>query len=129
MIEDSDYSLCLYADIVDPSAAFSTTVYKVALIFLRKRGIADPFFGRQVHKLMEQIEFVNISHDGWTRMYRGRETDIRILSETFQATSRRMIAAGLLSQEQLNNFMNFFINPTFNLIGPIMFSAWGKRPL
>lgn len=129
LIEESDYSPYLTADVKDPSAVAFTKACRVSFDFLRKRGIADPFFGRSVRTLMEKAGFVDLGHDGWTRIYRGGEPDMRILSDTLQATARRMIAAGIISQEQHENILNLFMNPAFNLIGPIMFSAWGRRPI
>ena len=128
LIEESDYGSWLSADVTDPSAAFFTTTCRALFDFLRKRGIADPFFGRRVHGLMEQIGFVDVCHDGWARTYRGGEPATCIWSATFQAAARPMIAAGLLSQEQHDNVVLRFMEPAFNLIGPIMFGAWGRRP-
>jgi hypothetical protein len=61
-------------------------------------------------------------------MYRGGESDSSIWSSTFQAAARPMIAAGLLSKKEYDNVMRLFKDPTFDLIGPIMFGAWGRRP-
>jgi SAM-dependent methyltransferase len=128
LIEDADYGSYLSADVMNASAAFFTTTCRVLFGFLQKKKIADPFFGRQLRELMEQLRFVEVGHDGWTLMYRGGEPDSSIWSATFQAAARPMIADGLLSQEQHDNVVRLFKEPTFNFIGPIMFGAWGRRP-
>jgi len=129
LIEGADYGPWLSADANDPTATSFTMICRSVIDFLKKRGIADPFFGRRVPELMEQIEFVDVVHDGWTRMYRGGEHAMSLWSTTFQAAARPMIATGLLSQEQHDNVVLRFMNPDFNLIGPIMFGAWGRRPI
>ena len=128
LIEDTDYGSFLSADVRDSSAAFFTTTCRALFDFLQKRKIADPFFGRQLRELMEQIRFVDLGHEGCTHMYRGGEPDSCIWATTFQAAAKPMIAAGLLSLEQHDNVVRLFKDPTFNLIGPIMFGAWGRRP-
>lgn len=127
LIEDADYGSYLSADVMNPSAAFFTTVCRALYDFLQERQIADPFFGRQLRELMEQLSFVDVGHEGWTFTYRGGESDSCIWSSTFQAAARPMIAAGLLSKKEHDNVVRLFKDPTFNLIGPIMFGAWGRR--
>jgi SAM-dependent methyltransferase len=128
LIEDADYGSFLSADVRDPSAAFFTTTCRVLFGFLQKRKIADPFFGRQLRELMEHLKFVDVGHEGWTLTSRGGDPDSYIWSATFQAAARPMIAAGLLSQKDHDEVVRLFMDPKFNLIGPIMFGAWGRRP-
>jgi hypothetical protein len=96
--------------------------------FLRKRGTLDPYFGRRVRGLVEQLGLVDVNQEGWTRMYRGGEPMARLSAATLQAASKPMIAAGLLTQEQHDSVQCLYLDRAFNYLGLTAFAAWGKRP-
>jgi hypothetical protein len=88
----------------------------------------DPYFGRRVSGLVEQLEFIDVGQEGWTRMNRGGEPSARLHALTFQAAAKPMIAARLLTQEQYESIQRLLLDPDFNYLGSTMFAAWGRRP-
>jgi len=128
LIEEFDYGSSLSTDVTNPSAVLFTSTLRALYDFYRKRGILDPYFGRRVRDLVEQLGFVDVSQEGWTRMYRGGEPMARFGAATLQVAAKHMIAAGLLTQEQHDSVQSLLLDPTFNYPGLTMFAAWGRRP-
>jgi len=128
LIEEFDYGSVLSTDVTNPSAVLFTTTLRALFDFLRKRGTLDPYFGRRVRALVEQLGFVDVCQEGWTRMYRGGEPMARLSAATLQAAAKPMIAAGLLTQEQHDSVQCLYLDPAFNYLGLTAFAAWGKRP-
>lgn len=129
LIEEGDYGSVLSADLTDPSAAVFTETIRRLCDFLRKAGITDAYFGRQVPSLLEQFGFVHVDQDGWSRIYRGSEPMARFGAGTLQAAAKHMIAAGLLTEEQHEYVQRMFLDPSFVYPGLTLFAAWGQRPI
>lgn len=129
LIEEQDYGSILSTDVTNPSAAIFTSTYRAGCDFLRKKGILDPYFGRRVRGLVEELGFIDVDQEGWTRVNRGGELAARLSAMTVHAGAKPMIAAGLLTQEQHDSVQRLFLDPTFQFLGPTMFAAWGRRPV
>jgi SAM-dependent methyltransferase len=129
IIEETDYGSMLSTDITDPSAAPLTTVLRAGNDFLRKMKIVDPYFGRQVRGLVEQLGFIDVIHDGWTCMCRGGEPMALFDAATFQMAAKPMIGTGLITQEQHESMQALLRDPKFNYPGFTLFSAWGRKPV
>jgi SAM-dependent methyltransferase len=129
LVEEQDYGSVLSTDVTNPFADIFTSTYRAGSDFLQKRGILDPYFGRRVRGLVEELGFIDVDQEGWTRVNRGGELAARLSAMTFHAGAKPMIAAGLLTQEQHDSIQRLFLDPTFQFIGPTMFAAWGRRPV
>jgi len=128
LIEEPDYGSILSADITNPSAVFFTTTMRALFDFLRTRGILDAYFGRRVRGLVEQLGFVDVGQEGWTRIFRGGEPMTRFAAANLQAAAKPMIAAGLLTQEQYDSVQRLLLDSAFYYPGLTVFAAWGRRP-
>jgi len=128
LIEEFDYGSSLSTDVTSPSAVLLTSTLRALYDFHRKRGIVDPYFGRRVRGLVEQLGFVDLGQEGWTRMNRGGEPMARFGAATLQAAAKPMIAAGLITQEQHDSVQRLLLDPAFYYPGLTMFAAWGRRP-
>jgi len=128
MIEETDYGSILSTDITDPSAVPLTTTLRAGNDFLRKMRIVNPYFGRQVRGLVEQLGLIDVAQEGWTCICRGGEPMARFDAATYQMAGKPMIGAGLVSQEQLDSMQRLLRDPTFTYPGFTMFSAWGRKP-
>jgi len=100
LIEEIDYGSVLSTDITNPSAVLFTTTLRTLWDVMRKRGVADPCFGRRVRSLVEQLGLIDVVHEGWTRINRGGEPQAQFAVMTLQAAAKPIIAAGLLTHEQ-----------------------------
>ena len=128
LIEEVDYGSMLSTDVTNLSDLTFTPTLRALNDFLQKKGIVDPYFGRRVSGLVEQLEFIDVGQEGWTRMNRGGEPSARLHALTFQAAAKPMIAARLLTQEQYESIQRLLLDPDFNYLGSTMFAAWGRRP-
>ena len=124
-MEEWDLGLGLLVDLISPP---STTTMKAQYDFMKNNGIMDPFFGRKVRRLIEQINFKEVGHEGDTAIIRGGDTSARLQALSTQAMSKHLIAAGKLKQEEYERTQALYANPNFYGFGPIMFAAWGKKP-
>ncbi len=128
VVEESDYGSILSADATNPSATGFCSTWRAGIDFLRKKGIADPYFGRRLRSLIEGLGFTGVMQEGWSRMVRGGEPMARFDEAAMQMGARPMMAAGLLIQEQFEGMQKFFHDPGFEYPGLTMFSAWGRKP-
>lgn len=128
MIEETDYGSILSVDVTDPSTALFTSTWRSGIDFLRKRRIVDPYFGRRVRGLVEQLGFVDVISEGWTCICRGGEPMALFDAATMQMGARPMIGAGMLAQEQLDTVQRLFQDHDFYYPGLTMFSALGRKP-
>jgi SAM-dependent methyltransferase len=128
MIEETDYGSILSADATNPSAALVTTTSRTVIDFLRKRRMADPYFGRRVRELLERRGFIDVMNEGWTRICRGGEPMARFDAAVIQMVEKPMIGAGLLTQQQVDSVQRLLMDHAFFYPGLTMFSAWGRKP-
>jgi SAM-dependent methyltransferase len=129
IIEELDYGSILSTDDTNPSFIPFTTILGALFNFMRKRSILDPYFGRRVRGLVEQLGFVDAGQDGATLIVRGGEPLARLNAATLQAAAKPMISAGLVTQEQHDIGQRLLLDPNFNYLAATMFSAWGRKPL
>jgi ubiquinone/menaquinone biosynthesis C-methylase UbiE len=64
LIEETDYGSVLSTDVTNPSAAMFASMYRTGIDFLWKKGILDPYFGRRVRNLVEELGFVDVDQEG-----------------------------------------------------------------
>jgi len=129
LVEEMDYGSILSVDITNPSAADMTAVLRAGFDFLRTMGINDPYFGRRVRSLVEQLEFTDVGQEGWTRANRGGDLMSRLHGMTLQASAKPMIDAGLITQQQHESGQRLLSDPNFYYPGATLFAAWGRRPV
>jgi SAM-dependent methyltransferase len=128
LIEEADYGSMLSQDVTNPAAVDGTAMLRATFDFVRKMGITDLYFGRRVRSLVEQLQFIDIGHDGWTDVVRPSDPFHRMLVMTAQVGLPLMVNSGLFTQEQVDSFMSLVSAPDFCGLGSTTFSAWGRRP-
>jgi ubiquinone/menaquinone biosynthesis C-methylase UbiE len=129
LIEETDYGSVLSTDITNPSAIMFVSAYRAGIEILRKKGILDPYFGRRVRGLIEELGLVDIGNEGWTSVNRGGDPFARLNLLTVQAAAKPIMASGTFTQKQFDTFQHQFLDPDFYYIGLTLFAAWGKRPI
>jgi SAM-dependent methyltransferase len=125
LVEDFDFGSVLSNDIANPSAYEAS---RARMELFRKNGFMDPWFGRRVRPLIEQLGFQEFGHEGNTRVGRGGERALRFTILTNQITAQPMIAAGLLTREEHERGQALLNDPNFYTLGPTNFAAWGRKP-
>jgi SAM-dependent methyltransferase len=127
-LEELDCGYVVSTDITDPAAASFTAIFRTGFDFLRKRGIMDCYFGRRVRGLIENLGFVDVGHEGVAHIYGAGDIGSRWGAMTVSAGAKPMIAAGLFTQAQIDEFNKMILDPNFQYPGNIIMSAWGKKP-
>jgi len=128
-IEDFDFGSLLSADVTNPSAASMIEINRALFEVLKKKRIMDAYFGRRERGLIEQLGFVNVDHEGWTRMNRGGGSHAQFAVMTLQAGTRALIAEGVVTQQQVDSVEDLYKDPSFYWPEYTLFSAWGQKPL
>ena len=129
MLEETDYGSILSVDASNPSAIVFSDTWRRGIEFLRKNRIADPYFGRRVQNLIDQLGFIDGKNEGWTRICRGGEPMARFDLAAAQMAAQPMIDAGFLAPETLEMMQKLLMDTTFDYPGLTMFSAWGRKPV
>jgi ubiquinone/menaquinone biosynthesis C-methylase UbiE len=129
LIEELDYGSTLSTDVTNPSYVTYTMTLRALFEFVQKKGFFNPYFGRRVRGLVEQLGFTDVDHEGWTRVNRGGEPHTRFSAMSLQTAAKPMISAGLLSQEQHDRVQSMYNDPTFYPLSSTLFAAWGRRPV
>ncbi|HPH34960.1 MAG TPA: methyltransferase domain-containing protein [Methanoregulaceae archaeon] len=128
MLEETDYGSILSVESSNPSAAVFSDTWRTGIDFLRKNKIADPYFGRQIRNLIDQLGFIEGKNEGWTRICRGGEPMARFDLAAVQMAAQPMINAGLLASDKLEMMQGLLMDTTFDYPGLTMFSSWGRKP-
>jgi len=129
IIEEDDYGSILSTDLTNPAAAPFVAFWRGGIESLRKMRILDPLIGRQVRGFVEQLGFIDVSHEGWTHITRGGDPMAQFDVANMQMAAKPAIEAGRLAQEQLDSILHLLQDPTFYYLGLTMFSAWGRKPV
>jgi SAM-dependent methyltransferase len=129
LAEEWDCGSILSADVTDPSAASFTATLRAGLDFLRRRGITDQYFGCRLRGLFEQLGWVDVGHEGWAFIVRGGDPFALDMAGSWLAMSGLLIPEGVITREQAENAQRLLLEPSFSFCGPIMFSAWGRKPV
>lgn len=127
-IEEPDYGLSEAIDPNYPSAAIFNNVIPAMLNAMQRRGVLNPYCGRRVRSLIENLGFLEVGHEALAFVCRGGETWARMQAMTVQTAAPPMITAGIVTQEQIEVMMRLYQDSRFYFFGSSTFSAWGKRP-
>ena len=129
VIEDLDQGALASVSLADPSATLFGAILQAGRDFLQKSKNLDPFFGRKVRGLIEQLGFIDVGQEGYTYIVRGGDPSQRWSVATYQIMARSMVTAGVFSQEQADSFFRQLLDPTFYYPGSTLYAAWGRRPV
>ncbi|MFH1639679.1 MAG: methyltransferase domain-containing protein [Chloroflexota bacterium] len=129
LIEELDLSSELSIDTTNPSAASFVRTRQIIFDANQKKGTIDPFLGRRVRGLLEQSRLTDVNNEGWTYIGRGGNTpEAQLRRRTMQVTAKPLVTAGILTQEQYENTLRMYEDPSFYFLTATTFSAWGRKP-
>jgi SAM-dependent methyltransferase len=72
-IEEPDHESTLTSQFTETSQELVFNVSRAVFDHLKKSGVFDAYFGRKLRQLIENLSLEEVSHNGWTRLYRGGE--------------------------------------------------------
>jgi ubiquinone/menaquinone biosynthesis C-methylase UbiE len=126
-VEAQDWASLAAVNTSDPASISYTSTASTILNLLQKRHIMEPYFGRWIRSLVEGYKFTDIGQEGLITIMRGGEPIMRLSMITAQVAAKPMIAAGLLTQESMDNLERLSDDQKFYALSPTNFAVWGKR--
>ena len=127
-IEDADFGSFLVSNLTDPSLDIFVAAGRRYHIWFQEKGIMDPYFGRKVIGLVEELGFLDVDHQGWTRVIRGGEPLAQYLLMVWQYLREQGLTAGLVTQEECEEIERCFLDASTTILDMIVFGAWGRKP-
>jgi len=127
-VEEPDFCLFEAIDPHYPSATTFDTAIPAMLSAMQKRGVLNPYFGRRVRGLVDNLGLLEVGHEALAYVCRGGEPWARMQAMTVQTAAPFMVTAGIVTQKQVEEMMQLYQDSRFYFFGSSTFSAWGKRP-
>jgi ubiquinone/menaquinone biosynthesis C-methylase UbiE len=93
------------------------------------RGGVDPRFGRSLYGRFKGLGLTEVSAEGRVTMWDGANGGADLMRINFEQIGAKVVAAGLLSTEQLKDDLKRLDDPGFVTPSPIMWAALGRKPL
>jgi SAM-dependent methyltransferase len=119
VIEDVDFASVTP---LDPDPAFDRLV--TAMTTLMERAGIDRRTGRKLRRMLVAGGVADAMSEGRVHVIDGSNP---VGSLTFETLGPRIVAAGLLGQEEVDSVLGSMKDPTYEWVSPVMFAAWGRR--
>lgn len=103
-------------------------VYQRRLAYHRDHYNYNNRMGRSLSKLFEEAELVDVNNSAWTSVSRGGSLQAEFWRRTFEVSTPKMMADGVLSHEENELFLSTMTDPTFRFLDALWFQASGRRP-
>jgi SAM-dependent methyltransferase len=110
----------------DPQvAAFFARASAALLHFLPM----DEFYGRHLAQELKAHRLVDVSTEGRVYMVDGSSSSAQIWRTIWSTLAEKIVAASVLTADELAAFIGLHDNPHFAWTSPIVMAAWGHRLL
>jgi SAM-dependent methyltransferase len=90
-------------------------------------GGTDNWYGRRLYGDLCAAGLVDVQAEGRVRMIRGGSPHARLFRLTFTQLRERMVAAGLLTDQAVEQFLTLYDDPNFVSMSLVMMAVWGRR--
>ncbi len=126
LVEDADPALqpLICPDEHGPEQALANTLRRGFRELMRQRG-ADLAYGRTLPRLLRGAGLADVRADAYFPLASPACTALE--SATVQQVRRRLVAAGLASDEQIERHLANVATGRLDLATSPMISAWGRR--
>jgi 2-polyprenyl-3-methyl-5-hydroxy-6-metoxy-1,4-benzoquinol methylase len=114
-------------DADSPTAQAFNQKMETMLQTLKAVHIMDIYFGRHLRRLLEQPGFIDIENEGITSISHGGDPDTQFQLMTLQLAGPPLVAAGVLTEQDVDLLRQLFADPSFYYVGSTFFGAWGRR--
>lgn len=127
VIEDFDTSSVLPDVAANPLERRIETSEALRVFMIR--GGVDARFGRSLYGRFKGLGLTDVSTEGRVMMWDHANGGADLMRINFEQVGEKVVAAGLLSAEQLKADLERLDEPDFVTPSPIMWSAIGRKPL
>ncbi len=125
LIEEFDNLSLLPDPGVNPAEVLLKTAS--ALRYLMARRGVDLRYGRLLPSRLRGQGLVNVGVEGRVFMWQGSSPGARLWSANFEQLREAMIAAGLLTEQEIAEDLQRLGDADFMAPSPLLWSAWGRR--
>jgi hypothetical protein len=101
--------------------------WEALLSFGRSRGY-DTALGRRLYHDVCTAGLVDVQAEGHVSMQIGGTPAARFWRVTLEQQQDHLLAAGLLTQAELEGYRTLLESPEYRWLSPIAMSVWGRRP-
>jgi hypothetical protein len=84
--------------------------------------------GRSLPELFEEAGLVEVDNSAWTSVVRGGSLQAEFWYRTLEISGPRMVAAGVLSQQEHEADLSTHADPTFRFLDALYFQVSGRKP-
>jgi SAM-dependent methyltransferase len=95
---------------------------------MKQRGV-DSAFGRSLPSKMIELGLSDTGNSGYVFQWHGESAFSQLLRANFDQVRDAMLEAGLVSERQFNEDVERLDDPELILPTPILWSAWGRKPV
>lgn len=95
--------------------------------FARARG-ADHYYGRRLYGDLRALWMDEVGAEGRVAVVQGGSPYAQMWRMSFMQVREPTIAAGLLTDREMDDFLALLDNPDFAWMGVTVVAAWAKRP-
>lgn len=128
LLEETDYGSAHPDPSMAPSAAaLSHKGWEALLSFGRSRGY-DTELGRHLYHDVCTAGLVDVQAEGHVSMMLGGTSATRFWRVTLEQQQDHLLAAGLLTQTEVEEYRTLLESPEYRWLSPIAMSVWGRRP-
>jgi SAM-dependent methyltransferase len=99
----------------------------VRLEELTKLGL-DLYLGRQLPQKLRAGGLIEVGNEGRVFVMEGGSPGARWFRLSLAHLRARLVAPGLLSDEEIDRMLELFDDPEWAAYSPIIVGAWGRRP-
>ena len=126
LVEDADF-----ISFISVSAPHPELFQRAAPRFIEAMTSAgyQPYFGRRLGREMRNLGLSQVRMEGRTGEWNCSDGNASgaLFKLTFERLRDRVVQAGSLSAEDIDQFLTDIQSPDFTGIGPISFAAWGQK--
>src|SRR5262249_39327574 len=128
LVQELDFGSFGACDPGHPRAAEFDRIARATRAAVRAAGILDPYFGRRVHALVEDLRLGGIGYGETTLNGRGGGSvalNCRLRQDLLRGP---LVATGMLTEGDFDELGRAYDDPSFWFVGFTVFAAWGRRP-
>lgn len=93
---------------------------------LRSRG-GDPECGRKLHSYLTQVGLKDVFAHGQIAVYRAGHPATQARRLGLEQRRERFVERNLLTNEQIDAFLDLLNDQTYTFMSPVLFAAWGYK--
>lgn len=128
-LEEFDHISLGAVESESPVAQAFNQKMELLLQTLKAARIMNMSFGRRLRGLLDQLGFIDMSNEGSTGISRGGDPLTRFQLMNLQLAGPPLIAAGILTEEDVELLRRLFADPSFYYVESVFFGVWGRRSI